>query len=147
MPKLTVVGAYELLSLTAGADLQTVDKKFRKLARTCHPDTHPGDKKAEEKFKGYSEARDLINTHFESSLHSSSGPCECRDDIGSGSSESTGRADAPKAKPKGKSSDKTHPTRFSDMDPKDYEVKLPTDEIVNKVINTVGGLFRRKKKG
>ena len=39
--------------------LQTCDfkkKQYKKLAKTCHPDLHPEDKEAEEKFKRLTEA-------------------------------------------------------------------------------------------
>ncbi len=46
------------VSRTASAD--EIRKAFRKLAKQHHPDTNPGDKKAEEKFKQVSAAFDIV---------------------------------------------------------------------------------------
>ena len=35
---------YEVLGVAKGADIKDVKKAYRKLARTLHPDLHPGDK-------------------------------------------------------------------------------------------------------
>lgn len=36
--------------------LESLKKQYKKLAKTCHPDLHPEDKEAEEKFKRLTEA-------------------------------------------------------------------------------------------
>lgn len=36
--------------------LENLKKQYKKLAKTCHPDLHPEDKEAEEKFKRLTEA-------------------------------------------------------------------------------------------
>ncbi|MBO9709142.1 MAG: J domain-containing protein [Caulobacter sp.] len=46
------------VSRTASAD--EIRKAFRKLAKQFHPDTNPGDKKAEERFKQVSAAFDIV---------------------------------------------------------------------------------------
>ena len=50
-------------TLGVGKDASTADikKAFRKIARENHPDAHPGDKKAETRFKEASEAHDILS--------------------------------------------------------------------------------------
>jgi molecular chaperone DnaJ len=36
--------------------IDNLKKQYKKLAKTCHPDLHPEDKEAEEKFKRLTEA-------------------------------------------------------------------------------------------
>ena len=43
---------YEVLGLQKGASEDEIKKAFRQLAKKYHPDLNPGDKEAEEKFKG-----------------------------------------------------------------------------------------------
>ena len=47
---------YEVLGLSKGANDDEIKKAYRKLAKQYHPDMHPGDKEAEEKFKEVNEA-------------------------------------------------------------------------------------------
>lgn len=47
---------YRILELTEEADAEAVKRAYRRLAKGCHPDAHPGDKKAEERFKLITEA-------------------------------------------------------------------------------------------
>ena len=42
---------YQVLGVSQTADEDTIKKAYRKAAKECHPDTHPGDKRAEERFK------------------------------------------------------------------------------------------------
>ena len=51
---------YELLGVPRDADADAIKKAFRKLAMSCHPDRHPGDKAAEQKFKDINEAYDVL---------------------------------------------------------------------------------------
>lgn len=51
---------YELLGVPREANADAIKKAFRKLAMTCHPDRHPGDKAAEQKFKDINEAYDVL---------------------------------------------------------------------------------------
>lgn len=44
--------------LTAGL---IIKKAYRKAAKECHPDTHPGDKRAEERFKEIGEAYRILS--------------------------------------------------------------------------------------
>ena len=46
--------------MSKDADQATIKKAYRKLARANHPDGHPGDKAAEERFKQVAEAYDVV---------------------------------------------------------------------------------------
>ena len=51
---------YKTLGVSKDASQEEIKKAYRKLARKYHPDTNPGDKKAEEKFKEISEAYEVL---------------------------------------------------------------------------------------
>ncbi|NGM49418.1 J domain-containing protein [Caulobacter sp. 602-2] len=51
---------YLELGVSRGASADEIRKAFRKLAKQYHPDTNPGDKKAEDKFKQVSAAFDIL---------------------------------------------------------------------------------------
>ena len=51
---------YKILGVADDADAKTITKAYRKLARDSHPDTHPGDDAAEERFKAVSGAYDVL---------------------------------------------------------------------------------------
>jgi DnaJ-class molecular chaperone len=51
---------YQELGVSRTATADEIRKAFRKLAKAHHPDTNPGDKKAEEKFKQVSAAFDIV---------------------------------------------------------------------------------------
>lgn len=51
---------YEVLGVSKGADAKEIKQAYRKLARQYHPDLHPGDKQAEDKFKEISAANDFL---------------------------------------------------------------------------------------
>jgi curved DNA-binding protein CbpA len=51
---------YEILGLTKTASADDIKKAYRKLARTSHPDLHPDDAGAEERFKAISAAYDIL---------------------------------------------------------------------------------------
>ena len=52
---------YEVLGVDKSADTGTIKKAFYKLAKQYHPDTHPGDKATEEKFKEVNEAYEVLS--------------------------------------------------------------------------------------
>ncbi len=52
---------YEVLGVDRSADDATLKKAYRKLAKKYHPDTNPGDKEAEAKFKEASEAYAVLS--------------------------------------------------------------------------------------
>ena len=52
---------YEVLGVSRDADLKTIKKSFRNLARKYHPDMKPDDPDAEEKFKEIAEAFEVLS--------------------------------------------------------------------------------------
>jgi DnaJ-class molecular chaperone len=52
---------YEVLGLARDASQDDVTKAYRRLAKESHPDLHPGDKAAEERFKELSLAREILS--------------------------------------------------------------------------------------
>lgn len=51
---------YEVLGVEKGASEEELKKAYRRLAKQYHPDLHPNDKEAEEKFKEINEAYDVL---------------------------------------------------------------------------------------
>ncbi|MCB1520832.1 MAG: molecular chaperone DnaJ [Hyphomicrobiaceae bacterium] len=51
---------YETLGLQRNASEADLKSAFRRLAKDCHPDRHPGDKDAEQKFKEINEAYEAL---------------------------------------------------------------------------------------
>lgn len=51
---------YKVLGVSKDASADEIKKAYRKLARANHPDSHPGDPAAEERFKEIAEAYDVI---------------------------------------------------------------------------------------
>jgi molecular chaperone DnaJ len=51
---------YSVLGVDKKASPEDIKKAYRKLARKYHPDTNPGDKQAEERFKEISAAYDVL---------------------------------------------------------------------------------------
>lgn len=52
---------YEVLGVQPTASPGDIRKAYRQLAKTCHPDLHPGDAKAEVRFKEISNANTLLS--------------------------------------------------------------------------------------
>jgi molecular chaperone DnaJ len=52
---------YEVLGLQKGASEDEIKKAFKTMARKYHPDLHPGDAEAEEKFKEINEAFGVLS--------------------------------------------------------------------------------------
>lgn len=51
---------YGVLGVKRSASDEEVRQAFRRLAKSCHPDLHPGDKAAADRFKTLSSAYDLL---------------------------------------------------------------------------------------
>ena len=52
---------YKILGVSEGASQDELKRAYRKLAKEHHPDTHPGDKQAEQRFKEVSEAYNVLS--------------------------------------------------------------------------------------
>ena len=52
---------YAALGVNKSATTAEIKKAYRKLARKYHPDVNPGNKEAEEKFKGISQAHEVLS--------------------------------------------------------------------------------------
>ena len=52
---------YKILGISKTAKPAEIKKAFRKIARESHPDQHPGDAVAEQRFKEASEAHDVLS--------------------------------------------------------------------------------------
>lgn len=51
---------YSVLGLSKTADKNEIRAAYRRLAKQSHPDLHPGDKAAEDKFRSISNANDIL---------------------------------------------------------------------------------------
>ena len=51
---------YKVLGVAKDASAADIKKAYRKLARDNHPDSHPGDQAAEDRFKAVAEAYDVV---------------------------------------------------------------------------------------
>lgn len=52
---------YSILGVSRTADEKEIKSAYRKLARKYHPDVNPGDKSAEDRFKEFSEAYEVLS--------------------------------------------------------------------------------------
>ncbi|HCR44346.1 MAG TPA: molecular chaperone DnaJ, partial [Ruminococcaceae bacterium] len=52
---------YEVMGVPKNATDAEIKKAYRKLAKQYHPDLHPGDKEAEQKFKEVNEAYEVLS--------------------------------------------------------------------------------------
>ncbi len=52
---------YQILGLEEGAEAEAIKKAYRACARACHPDRHPDDPVAAERFKGVTEAYEVLS--------------------------------------------------------------------------------------
>ena len=51
---------YKILGVERNFTSDQIKRAYRQLAKKYHPDLHPGDKKAEEKFKEINEAYEVL---------------------------------------------------------------------------------------
>ena len=52
---------YKVLEVSKGASQDEIRRSYRRLARKYHPDANPGDKNAEERFKGIQQAYEVLS--------------------------------------------------------------------------------------
>ena len=52
---------YEVLGIQKNASEDEMKKAYRQMAKKYHPDLHPNDKEAEEKFKEVNEAYEVLS--------------------------------------------------------------------------------------
>jgi curved DNA-binding protein CbpA len=57
-----VTDYYAVLGVSPDADEAALKAQYRKLAKAYHPDLHPGDKTAEERFKLINEAWEVLGS-------------------------------------------------------------------------------------
>lgn len=75
---------YETLGIGRSADEKEIKKAYRKLAKKYHPDTNPGDKHAEQKFKEVTEAYDVLGNPEKKKLYDRYGMAAFDGSMGAG---------------------------------------------------------------
>ena len=75
---------YEVLGVPKNADEKKIKQAYRKLAKKYHPDTNPGDKQAEQKFKEVSEAYDVLSDKEKRKLYDQYGFAAFDETMGAG---------------------------------------------------------------
>lgn len=65
---------YDVLGVSKTADDEEIKKAYRTLAKKYHPDMHPGDKEAEEKFKEVNQAYAILSDPDKRSKYDKFGP-------------------------------------------------------------------------
>ena len=75
---------YEVLGLDKSADVATIKKAYRKLAKKYHPDTNAGNPQAEEKFKEVTEAYNVLSDEEKKKLYDRFGHAAFEEGAGDG---------------------------------------------------------------
>lgn len=82
---------YQVLGVSQTDDEDTIKKAYRKAAKECHPDTHPGDKRAEERFKEIGEAYRILSDKQKREAYDAKAAQKERKSAAGGSGARTGR--------------------------------------------------------
>lgn len=75
---------YDVLGIQKTADEKEIKKAYRKLAKKYHPDTNPGDKKAEQQFKDVTEAYNVLSDPEKKKLYDQFGMAAFDGSMGAG---------------------------------------------------------------
>ena len=73
-----MIDPYDVLGVRKGAKPEEVRKAYRKLALKYHPDRHPGDRKAESRWKEISQAYDILTDEKKLAQFERPGPAPVR---------------------------------------------------------------------
>ena len=65
---------YKILGVSKTASKEEIGKAYRKLAKKYHPDLHPDDKNAKEKFQEVQQAFDVLNDDKKRKMYDQFGP-------------------------------------------------------------------------
>lgn len=83
---------YEVLGIGRSADEKEIKCAYRKLAKKYHPDTNPGDKQAEQKFKEITEAYDVLGNPEKKKMYDQYGFAGLSDEFGGTQNASGGQS-------------------------------------------------------
>lgn len=75
---------YEILGVGRNADDKEIKRAYRKLAKKYHPDTNPGDKQAEQKFKEVTAAYNVLSDSEKKKLYDQFGMAAFEEGSGTG---------------------------------------------------------------
>lgn len=84
---------YDVLGVNRSADEQAIKRAYRKLAKKYHPDTNPGDRQAEQKFKEITEAYNVLSDAEKKKLYDQYGFAAFEEGYGAGQRHSGGQGD------------------------------------------------------
>lgn len=75
---------YDVLGINRSADEKEIKRAYRKLAKKYHPDTNPGDRQAEQKFKEITEAYNVLSDAEKKKLYDQYGFAAFEEGFGTG---------------------------------------------------------------
>lgn len=85
---------YDVLGISHSADEKEIKRAYRKLAKKYHPDTNPGNKQAEQKFKEITEAYNVLSDSEKKKLYDKYGFAAFEEGFKAGRKEPGGRYSA-----------------------------------------------------